>query len=168
MVRSMPVRRAYLSCFIMHYFCPDIMHFHLPCTVVLILLIEPVFGTWDSNTRADVRGLKRSGTNLLQSLLYSCDLKSNCTDTLPNGDQSFFKSIEQSRGKPCWKHLRVHSTQGTISGMRKPFPMQLNKIHDLDKMTNHDSDVTYAVAVKNVFAWVLSIAKYEGSPLITL
>jgi len=113
-----------------------------------------------------VRGLQRSGTNLLNTVLRSCNIEHSrckCHSHLPNG--STWPYVSNHRWQPCWKHWRVSKKRQTFEN-GKSASVAVNSLEELDSMTGRlgkDGCTTdrYVVVTKNPIAWIVSDAKYH-------
>ena len=115
-----------------------------------------------------VRGLQRSGTNLLQQLLSNCQIQKtecSCCDScafLKNGSR--FPHVQNGRWQPCWKHWRIQRQYTTIDNQK--LDVSVHSIRDLDTLlgrwgNRHCISDVCVVAVKSPIAWLLSDMRFH-------
>ena len=125
-----------------------------------------------NTTTFSTRGLQRSGTTLMQTLLQACHLPpTQCRSSFP-------KTNNMGEGSPCWKHYRVYVDSfdpalqlGTDFygpfGLVMPFNKEnvinsrIVTIHDLDAMVGTTNETVYVVMIKGPVAWIHSDAAYH-------
>jgi hypothetical protein len=113
-----------------------------------------------------VRGLERSGTNMIQGFFEQCkvDIEGECVDLMPDGKSMFKGSDYMSekginpelafprpdQDRPCWKHFRNRA---------------VHSLTTLDKMAGGNrypnDEMVYFVTLKNPYAWIPSYCLFH-------
>ena len=111
----------------------------------------------DGSFRIHLCGLQRTGTNLLTHLLNDRELTRRGLWYKPR------TSPTNIRGTPPWKHFHIFETSFPVSSSENR-SFSINHIDDYDKLLQTDK-MLYVVAVKDPFAWFVSVCKFWSKQL---
>lgn len=128
-----------------------------------------------------VRGLQRSGTNLMQSIFDTCEQRAclrscdsgHCPKTSRRPGPCCAPGVTRS-GEPlpvidhvsdhvrdtiCHKHF-LFKTDTPYAKVDRSIDASADTVADLDRLSSYDGNATYVVVIKHPFAWALSACRF--------
>lgn len=109
--------------------------------------------------RIHLCGLQRTGTNLLAHMLNERKLSNKGLWYKPRTNPSTIRET------PPWKHFHIHENEYSVADSGEVRQYKINSVQDFDNLLDLDHNVLYLVAIKNPFAWFVSVCKFwsQGS-----